>query len=192
MKRQKATTQPPREEIMALNNMREWAYLRGQNLVRDLFSTIQKFKVMPSPVNSHHQAEFEVARGFVDGLNIVLDDSRKLVPQEYRRHFLPYLQDDLVDNVDKGLRVMGDGWVSPWIVHADKLQAPGQNARRLQNLTIGLYRQFQPFDAGRCLTGLDEEYRVIAIEMLESFSKLGRHDRAFMDAAETLIKGEEP
>lgn len=183
-------TAPPKRQNEALNARRELAYLQGQNIARKLFATVLAFKNAPAIDGETHLSEFDVARGFLDGLNIALDDARSLVPAERRKHLLGYLADDLAYNAEKGMRIMGDGWISPWITHADKLAAPGGNGRRLQMLTAGLYRQLQPFDAGRCLTGLDEEFRAAAIEMLDSFSRHGRHDRAFMDAAEKLLTGE--
>jgi len=183
--------QERRKQLDAVNRLREWAYLEGQKIARKLYSTIQRFKCMPSPDDQPHQAEFDAARGFADGLNLALDDVRNLVPADSRRHFLEFLIDDLARNAKKAEHVMGDVQVSPWVIHAEKLRSNDANGRRLETLTIGLYRQYEPFDAGRCLTGLDEDFRAAAIEMIESFSRLGRRDRAFMDAAETLLRGGE-
>ncbi|MBN9422691.1 MAG: hypothetical protein BGO63_13925 [Candidatus Accumulibacter sp. 66-26] len=182
---------PQPTQIEAFENRREWAYLCGQNLSRILFSTVISFKQMPPIEGNTHPADYDVARGFADGLNVALEDAMSLLPAARREHFLPCLRDDLACNAEKAIRILGEGWISPWIIHSDKLQAPGASGRRLQALTIGLYRHLQPFEAGRCLTGLDEEFRMAAIEMLESFSRFGRHDRAFMDAAEKLLREDE-
>lgn len=185
----KPVHQPKR--IEASESHREWAYLQGQNIARKLFSTIISFKQIPPIEGNTLPTDYDVARGFADGLNVALDDAMSLLPAARREHFLPCLRDDLACNAEKAIRILGEGWISPWIIHADKLQAPGASGRRLQALTIGLYRHLQPFEAGRCLTGLDEEFRMAAIEMLESFSRFGRHDRAFMDAAEKLLRDDE-
>ncbi len=190
-RRQSELQQARRKQLEDLSNMREWAYLEGQKLARKLFSTITLFKGMPSSDGQHHQAEFEAARGFADGLNIAIDDLRSLVPADSRRNLLAFLIDDLATNAEKAVHIMGEGQVSPWIVHAEKLRSNDGNGKRLQMLTVGLYRRYEAFDVGRCLSGLGEDYRATAIEMLDSFSRLGRNDRAFMDAAENLLRGDD-
>lgn len=182
---------PQPTQIEAFDNRREWAYLCGQNIARKLFSMLVSFRQMASIDGSTYPADYDVARGFADGLNVALKDAVSLLPVARREHFLPCLRDDVACNAEKAIRILGEGWISPWVIHAGKLQAPGASGLRLQMLTIGLYRHLQPFEAGRCLTGLEEEFRMAAIEMLESFSLFGRHDRAFMDAAEKLLRGED-
>lgn len=181
----------PIDPRRAVNSLHKLAYRRGQQLARHLFEEVVRHGSAPGPDGLQHHADAHLANGFTDALDGVLDDARGTLKPTMEHRLLPWLADDIVEHAEEALRELGNGWVSPWVAHADKLRAPGGNGAKLRNLTMGLYRKNQGFDVGRCLTGLNDECRTAAIEMLDGYSRHGRGDLAFVDVAEALMRGEE-
>lgn len=168
------------------------AYLEGRELARQLFQKVERYRealeTEERDINRHeHLLDMELARGFTKALMGALKGVPNLIPLEDREDLADYLASDIQDHAEAALIDIEDEWVSPWLVHADKLRAEGANGLKLQFLTIGLYQEYETFDCGRCLTGLDEDFRAAAIAMLDSFSRHGRDDPHFARAAEALL-----
>ncbi|MDP2431791.1 MAG: hypothetical protein Q8O33_07150 [Pseudomonadota bacterium] len=176
-----------RRQAADLAKLRGEAYQRGQNIMRALLASILLYRDKAPSGAGRIDAGIEVANGFTSALMNVADDMLSLLPPHKQKWLPEYIADDLVEHAEAALSKLGDGWVSPWLVHADKLRAEGANGLKLQFLTIGLYQEYETFDCGRCLTGLDEDFRTAAIAMLDSFSRHGRDDPHFARAAEALL-----
>lgn len=180
-----------------LHTHRIAAYLGGRELARKLFETVVRYREALETEDRdigacEHLLDIEFARGFTEAFMGALKGVPGLIPPEDREDLADYLVDDIRDHAEAALIDMGDEWVSPWLVHADKLRAEGPNGLKLQFLTIGLFQEYSTFDAGRCLTGLDEDFRAAAVAMLDSFSRHGRSDPHFQQAAESLLGGRAP
>ncbi len=168
------------------------AFLEGRELARKLFQTVERYRealeTEDRDIDRHeHLLDMEFVHGFTKALLGALKGVPNLIPLEDREDLADYLASDIQDHAEEALIDIGNEWVSPWLVHADKLRAEGANGTKLQFLTIGLYQEYSTFDCGRCLTGLDEDFRAAAIAMLDSFSRHGRDDPNFARAAEVLL-----
>lgn len=182
-----------RQRRHSLYSHRLNAALEGREMARRLFEQVGFLQAMNLEEEDHpippgeHKLNREFARGFVAAFLGVLHHAQALIPIEDRDEFAFLLAEDLCDQAQQTLTNLGDEWVSPWMLYADKLEADGHNGTKLRFLTLGLYRKHHEFDCGRCLTGLDEEFRVAALAMLDSFSRHGHEDLFFVGVAQTLL-----
>lgn len=180
-----------------LHTHRVAAYLSGREHAKKLFEEVlvhqEAIETEERDIDRHeHMLDIEFARGFSEVLMGALKGVPDLIPLEDRDDLYGYLASDIRDHAEDALKNIGGEWVSPWMLHADKLRSEGPNGLKLQFITVGLYQEFHAFDVGRCLTDLDEDFRAVAVAMLDSFSRHGRNDPHFVMAATSLLGGRAP
>lgn len=176
-----------------ISNHRQSAWLSGREHAHKVFEAVLRFKealvTEDRDISRHeHLLDMEFARGFSGALLPALKFVADLIPLADRDDLFDHLASDIQDHAEEALNGIGDEWVSPWMIHAEKLHSEGPNGLKLQFITVGLYQEFHAFDVGRCLTDLDEDFRAVAIAMLESFSRHGRDDPHFVHAAQRLLR----
>lgn len=77
-------------------------------------------------------------------------------------------------------------WVSPFKTHRDVVLADYGTAGKLRSLVMGLWNGHgYPFDLSS-VSGFDKRHFAIAIELIQSYHRLGENDKAFMALAEEI------
>lgn len=82
-------------------------------------------------------------------------------------------------------------WVSPFTTHHDVIMAYYGTAARLRALVLSLWNgSAHPFDLS-CLGGFDDSHFAIALDLIQSYRRLGENDEAFMALASEILADRE-
>jgi hypothetical protein len=89
------------------------------------------------------------------------------------------------DSVETVRELIVNG-ASPFIAYRNEILGHYSTARRLQDLTLHLWNSGNPLRLSDLLMNADTRHRLIALEMIASYSSLGENDPDFMRLADEI------
>ncbi len=83
-------------------------------------------------------------------------------------------------------RLEASPWVSPFTTHHDTIMGYYGTAARLRSLVMSLWNGAAfPFELS-CLGSFDSRHYAIALDLIQSYRRLGENDEAFMALADEI------